>query len=44
MSDNLVLGYSRVSSEEQAAHGISIDAQRNILEGYAAMTSSKIRI
>lgn len=44
MTDQLVLGYSRVSSEEQAAHGISIDAQRNILEGYAAMTSSKIRI
>ncbi len=42
--DNLVLGYSRVSSEEQATHGISIDAQRNILEGYAAMTSSQIRI
>ena len=45
MSDQqLVLGYSRVSSEEQAAHGISIEAQRNILEGYAAMTSSRIRI
>ena len=44
MSDQLVLGYSRVSSEEQAAHGISIDAQRQILEGYAAMTSSRIRI
>ena len=38
------LGYSRVSSEEQAAHGISIDAQRGILEGYAAMTSQPIRI
>ena len=44
MSEKIVLGYSRVSSEEQAAHGISIDAQRNILEGYAAMTSQKIRI
>jgi site-specific DNA recombinase len=45
MSDQkLCLGYSRVSSEEQAAHGISIDAQRNILEGYAAMTSQQIRI
>ena len=44
MSDQLVLGYSRVSSEEQAQHGISIDAQRQILEGYAAMTSSRIRI
>ena len=44
MSEKIVLGYSRVSSEEQAAHGISIDAQRNILEGYAAMTSQQIRI
>lgn len=45
MSDQkLCLGYSRVSSEEQAAHGISIDAQRGILEGYAAMTSQQIRI
>ena len=42
--EKLCLGYSRVSSEEQAAHGISIDAQRNILEGYAAMTSQPIRI
>ena len=42
--EKIVLGYSRVSSEEQAAHGISIDAQRNILEGYAAMTSQQIRI
>ena len=44
MSEKICLGYSRVSSEEQAAHGISIDAQRNILEGYAAMTSQPIRI
>ena len=44
MPDQLVLGYSRVSSEEQAQHGISIDAQRQILEGYAAMTSSRIRV
>lgn len=42
--DETVLGYSRVSSEEQAAHGISISAQRGILEAYATMTSSKIRI
>ena len=44
MTESLCLGYSRVSSEEQAAHGISIDAQRGILEGYAAMTSQKIKI
>ena len=45
MTDQKIcLGYSRVSSEEQASHGISIDAQRNILEGYAAMTSQQIRI
>ena len=44
MSDQICLGYSRVSSDEQAAHGISIDAQRNILQGYAAMTAQRIRI
>lgn len=44
MSEKICLGYSRVSSDEQAAHGISIDAQRTILEGYAAMTSQQIRI
>lgn len=44
MMEKLILGYSRVSSEEQAQHGISVDAQRTILEGYAAMTSSEIRI
>ena len=44
MNDQIVLGYSRVSSEEQAAHGISIEAQRDILNGYAAMTSQQIRI
>lgn len=42
--EKIILGYSRVSSEEQAAHGISVEAQRAILEGYAAMSSSKIRI
>ena len=44
MNDSLILGYSRVSSEEQAQHGISVEAQRTILEGYAAMTSRQIRI
>lgn len=44
MSDKICLGYSRVSSEEQAQHGISIDAQRTILEGYAAMTGSTLEI
>lgn len=33
-------GYVRVSSEEQAQHGISVDAQRAILEGWAAMTQA----
>ena len=42
--ESMILGYSRVSSEEQAAHGISIDAQRGILEGYAAMRETTIRI
>lgn len=41
---NSILGYCRVSSEEQAAHGISISAQRDILNGYAAMSQSSIRI
>lgn len=40
----MVFGYSRVSSEEQAAHGISISAQRDILNGYAAMHQEEIRI
>lgn len=45
MNDQKIcLGYSRVSSEEQAQHGTSIDAQRNILQGYAAMTSQAIKI
>ena len=44
MNESIALGYSRVSSEEQAQHGISIDAQRTILEGWAAMTSRQIRI
>ena len=44
MPENMILGYSRVSSEEQASRGISIDAQRTILEGYAAMMSRQIRI
>ena len=39
-----VFGYCRVSSDEQAAHGISIEAQRDILNGYAAMSQSDIRI
>lgn len=39
-----ILGYSRVSSEEQATHGVSIEAQRNILNGYAAMMSTQIQI
>lgn len=41
---NSILGYCRVSSEEQAAHGISISAQRDILNGYAAMSQASIRI
>lgn len=40
----MVFGYCRVSSDEQAAHGISIDAQRDILNGYAAMSQQEIRI
>lgn len=39
-----VFGYCRVSSDEQAAHGISIEAQHDILNGYAAMSQSEIVI
>ena len=39
-----LLGYCRVSSDEQAAHGISIDAQHDILNGYAAMSQAPIEI
>lgn len=38
--DKHAAGYIRVSSEEQAVHGISVDAQRAILEGWAAMTQA----
>lgn len=41
---SVIFGYCRVSSDEQAAHGISIQAQRDILNGYAAMSQSEIRI
>ena len=40
----MIYGYCRVSSDEQAAHGISISAQRDILNGYAAMSQQDIRI
>ena len=40
----MIFGYCRVSSEEQALHGISVSAQRDILNGYAAMSQSAIRI
>ena len=36
----VIFGYTRVSTEEQAQHGISVDAQRDILNGYAAMRPS----
>ena len=39
-----IFGYCRVSSDEQAAHGISIEAQHDILNGYAAMSQSEIVI
>jgi len=40
----MIYGYCRVSSDEQAAHGISIEAQRDILRGYAAMQQSEIEL
>lgn len=44
MNIAMIFGYCRVSSDEQAAHGISIQAQRDILNGYAAMSQSEIKI
>lgn len=40
----MILGYCRVSSDEQANHGISIEAQKDILSGFAAMKAEQIRI
>lgn len=42
--NNVLIGYARVSSEEQAQHGCSISAQRDILNGYAAMNETTIDI
>lgn len=39
-----IFGYCRVSSEEQAAHGISVEAQRELLRGYASLTQAPIEI
>ena len=39
-----IFGYCRVSSEEQAQRGISIEAQRNLLQSYAQATGQQIRI
>lgn len=41
---SIIFGYCRVSSEEQAQRGISIDAQRNLLQSYAQTTGQQIRI
>lgn len=41
---NMLYGYCRVSSEEQAQRGISIEAQRNLLNSYAMATGQQIRI
>ena len=42
--DSQIFGYSRVSSDEQAQHGISIDAQRDILNAYGTMHRTTVRI
>lgn len=44
MDNKRMIGYGRVSSEEQAAHGISIDAQSDILKGYAAMYQKTVEL
>lgn len=41
---SVIFGYCRVSSEEQAQRGISIEAQRNLLQSYAQATGQQIRI
>ncbi len=41
---SVIYGYCRVSSEEQAQRGISIDAQRTLLQSYATATGQQIRI
>ena len=38
MPEKVAAGYIRVSSDEQAQHGISVDAQRAILEAWATMS------
>ena len=39
-----IVGYARVSTSEQAANGISIDAQRDMLKAYARNKNVEIRI
>ena len=41
---SMIYGYCRVSSEEQAQRGISIDAQKTLLQSYASATGQQIRI
>ena len=44
MLDELtVIGYTRVSSEEQARDGLSLDAQRSRIESWAEATGSELR-
>lgn len=40
----IIYGYCRVSSEEQAQRGISIEAQRTLLQSYAAAQGQQIKI
>ena len=40
----IIYGYCRVSSEEQAQRGISIEAQRTLLQAYASAQGQQIRI
>ena len=41
---SMIYGYCRVSSEEQAQRGISIEAQRTLLQAYASAQGQQIRI
>jgi len=42
MSDNRAIGYVRVSTQEQANHGVSLDAQRERIKAYCLMSGLEL--
>jgi DNA invertase Pin-like site-specific DNA recombinase len=42
MSDNRAIGYIRVSTQEQAAYGVSLDAQRERIQAYCLMSGLEL--